>query len=99
MKDDNDGAEPAASSIAALNLLRLSQIYDDPKIAERAKKTIDAFATILFKFPSDMQQMLVAVEHSLGKTRQIVLTGKEDSPETKAILKDVRRHFPQHTIV
>src|SRR4030095_14513970 len=42
MKDDNDGAEPAASSIAALNLLRLSQIYDDPKMAERAKKTIDA---------------------------------------------------------
>ena len=26
MKDDNDSAEPAASSIAALNLLRLSQI-------------------------------------------------------------------------
>src|SRR6516165_4502288 len=47
MKDDNDGAEPAASSIAAVNLLRLSQILDDPKTAERAKKTIDAFATIL----------------------------------------------------
>ncbi len=31
MKDDNDGAEPAASSVAALNLLRLSQLRDDPK--------------------------------------------------------------------
>src|SRR6266496_976234 len=30
MKDDNDGAEPAASSVAALNLFRLSQIRDDP---------------------------------------------------------------------
>jgi uncharacterized protein YyaL (SSP411 family) len=30
MKDDNDGAEPAASSVAALNLLRLSQIYNSP---------------------------------------------------------------------
>src|SRR5439155_5474804 len=30
MKDDNDGAEPSASSIAALNLLRLSQFRDDP---------------------------------------------------------------------
>ncbi|HEY2567866.1 MAG TPA: thioredoxin domain-containing protein, partial [Candidatus Udaeobacter sp.] len=29
MKDDNDGAEPAASSIAALNLFRLSQFRDD----------------------------------------------------------------------
>src|SRR6266480_2326579 len=36
MKDDNDGAEPAASSVAALNLLRLSQVRDDPQLTERA---------------------------------------------------------------
>src|SRR5262249_24628338 len=99
MKDDNDGAEPAASSITALNLLRLSQIFDDPKIAERAKKTIAAFATILSQFPSGMPQMLVAVEDSLGKSRQIVIAGKKDSPETKALLKEVHRHFLPNTIV
>jgi uncharacterized protein YyaL (SSP411 family) len=99
MKDDNDGAEPAASSIAAVNLLRLSQIYDDPKIAERAKKTIDAFATILLQFPSSMPQMLVAVENSLGKQRQIVIAGKKDSSETKALLKEVHRHFLPNAIV
>lgn len=99
MKDDNDGAEPAASSIAALNLLRLSQIYDDPKTAERAKKTIDAFATILSQFHSGMPQMLVAVGNSLGKPRQIVIAGKRDSPETKALLKEVHRHFLPNTVV
>jgi uncharacterized protein YyaL (SSP411 family) len=99
MKDDNDGAEPAASSVAALNLLRLSQIYDDPKLAQRAKKTIDAFATVLLQFPSGMPQMLVAVENSLGKPRQIVIAGKKDSPETKALLKEVHRHFLPNTIV
>src|SRR5256714_1828401 len=99
MKDDNDGAEPAASSIAALNLLRLSQIYDDPKMAERAKKTIDAFATILLQFPSGMPQMLVAVENSLGKPRQIVIAGKKDSSATKALLKEVHRYFLPNTIV
>jgi uncharacterized protein len=99
MKDDNDGAEPAASSIAAMNLLRLSQIYNDPKMAERAKKTIDAFATILLQFPSGMPQILVAVENSIGKPRQIVIAGKKDSPETKALLKEVHRHFLPNTIV
>jgi uncharacterized protein YyaL (SSP411 family) len=99
MKDDNDGAEPAASSIAALNLLRLSQIYEDPKLAERAKSTIDAFATILLQFPSGMPQMLVAVENSLGKPRQIVIAGKRDSPETKALVKEVHRHFLPSAIV
>jgi uncharacterized protein YyaL (SSP411 family) len=99
MKDDNDGAEPAASSIAALNLLRLSQMDDDPKMAERARQTINAFATILSQFPSGMPQMLVAAENSLGKPRQIVIAGKKDSPETKALLKEVRRHFLPNTIV
>src|SRR6188472_3007172 len=99
MKDDNDGAEPAASSVSALNLLRLSQIYDDAKLAERAKKTIDAFATILSQFPAGMPQMLVAVENSLGKPRQIVIAGKKDSSETKALIKEVHRHFLSNTIV
>ena len=99
MKDDNDGAEPAASSVAALNLLRLSQIYNDAKIAERARKTIDAFTTILSQFPSGMPQMLVAVQNSLGKPRQIVIAGKKDSPETQALLKEVHCHFLPNTIV
>src|SRR5207249_5779264 len=93
MKDDNDGAEPAASSVAALNLLRLSQFRDDKQTVERAKKTIDAFATTLSHFASAMPQMLVALDYSLGKPRQIVIAGKKDSPETKALLAEVRRHF------
>jgi len=93
MKDDNDSAEPAASSVAALNLLRLSQFRDDKQMAERARKTIDAFATTLLHFPSAMPQMLVAVDYSLSKPRQIVIAGKKDSPETKAILNEVHRHF------
>ena len=99
MKDDNDGAEPAASSVAALNLLRLSQIHDNPKMAERAKKTIDAFATTLLQFPSTMPQMLVALDYSLGKPRQIVVAGKEEAQETKALIKEVHRHFLPNTIL
>ena len=99
MKDDNDGAEPAASSLAALNLLRLSQLRDDQKMAERARKTIDAFATTLSHFPSAMPQMLVALDYSLSKPRQIVIAGKKDAPETKALLKEVHRHFLPKTIL
>ena len=104
MKDDNDGAEPAASSVAALNLLRLSQLRDDPAPnafggAERARKTIDAFAATLSHFPSAMPQMLVALDFSLGKPRQIVIAGKKDAPGTKALLTEVRRHFLPKTIL
>src|SRR5438094_2286840 len=101
MKDDNDGAEPAASSVAALNLLRLSQFRDDPAAAgaERARKTIDAFVTTLSHFPSAMPQMLVALDYWLGKPRQIVIAGKKDASDTKALLKEVHRHFLPKTVL
>jgi uncharacterized protein len=99
MKDDNDGAEPAASSVAALNLLRLSQFCDDLKMADRVQKTINAFGTTLSHFPSAMPQMLVALDYSLSKPRQIVIAGKKDAPEAKALLGEMRRHFLPKTVV
>ena len=99
MKDDNDGAEPAASSVAALNLLRLAQFRDDKQAAERARKTIDAFTTTLSHFPSAMPQMLVALDYSLSMPRQIVIAGKKDAPETKALLREVLRHFLPKTVL
>ena len=99
MKDDNDGAEPAASSVAALNLLRLAQFRDDKQMAERARKTVGAFATTLSHFPSAMPQMLVALDYSLSKPSQIVIAGKKNAPETKALLKEVNRHFLPKTIL
>jgi hypothetical protein len=99
MKDDNDGAEPAASSVAALNLLRLSQFRDEKQMADQARKTIDAFATTVSHFSSAMPQMLVALDYSLSKPRQIVIAGKKDAPETKALLKEVHRHFLPKTMV
>ena len=99
MKDDNDSAEPAASSIAALNLLRLSQIADRKELHERAQKTLEAFGPTLSHFASAMPQMLVALDFILSKPRQIVIAGKRDAPETKALLQKVHRHFLPKTIL
>jgi uncharacterized protein YyaL (SSP411 family) len=93
LKDDNDSAEPAGSSVAALNLLRLAQFRNDDKLADRGRKTIDAFAPTLTHFASAMPQMLVALDYSLGKPRQIVIAGKIDNDQTKALIREVNRHF------
>src|SRR5205823_9334605 len=86
--------------VAALGLLRLSQLRDDQKMAERARKTIDAFVTTLSHFPSAMPQMLVALDCSLSKPRQIVIAGNKDAPDTKTLLKEVHRHFlPKTTLL
>jgi uncharacterized protein YyaL (SSP411 family) len=99
MKDDNDSAEPAASSVAALDLLRLAQIRGEKQWQERAEKTISAFLTTLSRFPSAMPQMLAALDFNSSKPRQIVIAGKKDAPETKALLVEVHRHFLPKTIL
>ncbi len=99
MKDDNDSAEPAASSVAALNLLRLAQFRDDKQPGPRARKTIDAFAPTLSHFASAMPQMLVSLDFSLSKPRQIVIAGKIGNAETKTLLKEVHRHFLPNKIL
>ncbi|MFN2541833.1 MAG: thioredoxin domain-containing protein [Chthoniobacterales bacterium] len=99
LKDDNDSAEPAASSVAALNLLRLAQFRNDKQLEERGRKTIDAFAPTLAHFASAMPQMLVALDFSLAKPRQIVIAGKIDNDQTRALLREVHRHFIPNKIL
>jgi uncharacterized protein len=99
MKDDNDSAEPAASSVAALNLLRLGQFRNDKTFEERGRRTIDAFAPTVSHFASAMPQLLVAVDFSLAKPRQIVIASKIDNEQTKILLAEVHRHFIPNKIV
>jgi uncharacterized protein len=93
MKEDNDSAEPGASSVAALNLARFAAIRNDAELLARAKKTVNAFTRQLAHFPSALPQMLVAFDFLEGSPRQIVIAGDSDLPETKALLAEVRRHF------
>ena len=99
MKEDNDNAEPAPSSIAALNLIRLAQIRDSKALRERAQKTIAAFGGALGHFPSAMPQMLVALDFSLTKPQQIIIAGKPDAMDTRDLLDEVHRHYLPNTVV
>src|SRR3954469_2895060 len=99
LKEDNDSAEPAASSVAALNLLRLAQIRNDSGLYERAEKTIDAFAPQIGHFPSAMPQMLVALDLSLSTPRQVVIAGAGDSADTRALIAEAHRHFVPNKVL
>ena len=99
LKEDNDSAEPAASSVAALNLFRLAQIRNEARWFEQAEKTIDAFAPQIGHFASAMPQMLVALDLALSKPRQIVIAGNRDAAETRALVAEVHRHFVPNKVL
>ena len=99
MKEDNDGAEPAASSVAALNLLRLSQLLNDDAMRQRAVRTIMAFGATLSRVPSAMPQMLVALGGSLSKPRQIVIAGERDQHDTRALLRELHTAYLPNKVI
>ncbi len=99
MKDENDGAEPAASSVSALNLLRLGEMCDRDDLRKRGGQAIDAFSPILARFPNAMPQMLVALDFRESSKRQIVIAGEKDEDDTRQLRAEVHRHFLPYKVL
>jgi uncharacterized protein YyaL (SSP411 family) len=64
-KDPIDGATPAGSSVAALNLLALARELDKPEYAKHAKGTIESVAAILEASPTAVPRLATAVPRLL----------------------------------
>jgi uncharacterized protein len=99
MKEENDSAEPAASSVAALNLARLAAIRNDPELLARAKRTVNAFVRQLMHFPSALPQMLVAFDFVKTAPRQVVAAGDRGDKRVQELLGGIWKHFLPHAIV
>jgi len=98
-KEDYDGAEPSANSMAVLNLLRLAQMLDQKEWWEMTETTLRLFGGRLQSIPHAMPQMLVAADFSLDKPKQIILAGQPDAPDTRAMLRAVHERFIPNKIL
>jgi uncharacterized protein YyaL (SSP411 family) len=99
IKDDYDGAEPAPSSVAAMNLLRLSVMLGEdatergggtPLTAEmsyrqRALATLGALRGQWTKVPQGLPQLLCALELALLPPRHVVLAGDPAAADFRAL--------------
>ena len=99
MKGSSDNAEPAASSVAALNLLRLSSFTGRKDFREKAEKTLTLFGSRMRDQPSSLPRMLVALDYALGMPRRIVIAGDPEAPATRAMLREVRARFLPGSVV
>jgi len=99
MRDDYDGAEPAANSIAAMNALRLWQVTDRQEWRQKADKTFAAFASRLRTAPESLPQLVVAMDFSFSKPKQIVIAGAPQAADTRALLRLVHERFIPNKIL
>jgi len=73
LKEDYDGAEPAASSVAVLNLILLSHLIENPAWADRIDRTLRLFAARLEQMGRGVPMMASALSTRLAGVQQIVL--------------------------
>src|ERR1700730_6639957 len=99
MKEDHDGAEPSANSIAAMNLARLARIFDRKELQHSAARIVGAFHPALERMPAALPQMLAALDASITEPMQIVVAGQRGQPETAELLSVIRRRYLPNKVV
>ncbi len=98
-KEIYDGATPSGNSVAALNLLRLGRITGNPEWEQKAEQLAAVFSGSVSQFPSAYTQMLVAREFALGPSREVVISGNLDAPDTRELIRELRRPFLPNKVV
>jgi len=68
-----DGAEPAGSSVALLNLARLAAFTDDERWRRAVNRALASCLPRIQEHPMAMTEALLAVDYLLGPVREIVL--------------------------
>ena len=99
LKEDYDGAEPAPSSIGALNLLRFSWIFHDEAARERGRRTLEAFRPRWLGVPQALPQMLCALEAALEPPRHVVLVGSAGRADFAALAQVLASQFGRRRAV
>jgi uncharacterized protein YyaL (SSP411 family) len=91
LKEDYDGAEPAASSISVLNLLTLAHLADDEDARAKAERTLGRYGERAGRAARVIPMMLAALSSYHAGSSQIVVLGARAA--ARPLLAEVGRHY------
>ncbi len=95
-KELTDSSTPSGNALAATVLLRLGKLLGRRDYLDAAEATLAAAAPILERAPLAAGQMLLALDHYLGPSYELVLVGayaNDDAESATALLG--RRYLPR----
>ncbi|HSS19444.1 MAG TPA: thioredoxin domain-containing protein [Pyrinomonadaceae bacterium] len=98
-KDFFDNATPSGNSVAAEVLLRLGLLSDNKDYQRRAVSILRLMATGLQRYPSGFGRLLGALDFHLGKPKEIVLIGEADRDDTRALHREIWKHYLPNKVV
>ena len=99
LKEDYDGAEPAASSVSALNLLTLSHLTGDERMAEKIERTFEWAAPRAAQMGRAIPMMLTALSTYHAGMPQVVLAGDPAADDTRQLARAAHRRYAPTALV
>ena len=99
MKEDYDGAEPSAGSVAVWNLLTLSHLTADAVFADRIDRALKSVAPKLPEFARALPMMLAALSMYHAGMSQIAIVGPPDRDDTRSLLDAVHRLYRPFSVL
>ena len=93
LKEEYDGAEPAASSVAVMNLLTLSHLTGEAEMAERIARTFGMFGAGGTIHGRAVPFLMAALSTYHAGMSQVVIVGEPDTVDTRALMAGVRRQY------
>ncbi len=85
LREDYDGAEPAAMSVAAMNAMWLSHLTGRTDLRSRAERALAQFALRGEEAPRVAPFMAAALSAYHAGVRQVVIAGATGDPATRAL--------------
>jgi uncharacterized protein YyaL (SSP411 family) len=98
-KEIYDGAIPSGNSVAMLNLLRLGRMTATSDLEDKAAKIGSAFSGSVKQSPAAYTQLMVALDFGIGPCYEVVIAGRAQAEDTKAMVKALRTHFLPNKVV
>jgi uncharacterized protein YyaL (SSP411 family) len=96
LKETYDAAEPAASSVAVLNLLALSHLTGDDEAAAKIERTLALFRPHLGRA---VPMMLAALSTYHAGMPQVVIAGDAEAADTRALFDALRVSYRPSWVV
>ena len=84
MKDDYDGAEPSGNATAALALVELGRLTDDPRWTEASGRILQSLGERLRRLPQAVPHALLALQKFQEPPARLVLAGSWPGQEMES---------------
>jgi uncharacterized protein YyaL (SSP411 family) len=97
LKEDYDGAEPAASSVGALNTLTIANLTGDERMRERAQRTLARYGPRIGTAGRSIPMMLCALSAWHAGHSQVVIVGNPDA--ARALKAETARHYLPFSLI